>query len=284
MGVIELLGATGEVVGVCMLAMWALSLALRDASIADIFWGAGFAVVAVSTFLWTDGVSSARSGLLTALVSLWGLRLAAYLFWRNAGRGEDPRYAAMRRYWGTRFWWVSLFTVFAFQGTCLWIVSLPVQLGQVAPGGPLGALDAVGLVLFSIGLSFEAVGDWQLARFKADPSNAGAVMDRGLWRYTRHPNYFGDFCVWWGFSAIALAGPYGWLGLIGPALMSFLLLRVSGVAMLERTIGERRPAYREYVQRTNAFFPGPPRQARSGKAASHPRLRNTSRPARGSGR
>ena len=107
---------------------------------------------------------------------------------------------------------------------------------------------------------FETLGDWQLARFKADPANADQVMDRGLWRYTRHPNYFGDFCVWWGFAAIALAGPYGWVGLVGPALMSFLLLRVSGVAMLERTIGERRPGYREYVQRTNAFFPGPPRQ------------------------
>jgi len=259
MGVIELLGATGEVVGVCMLAMWLLSLALRDASIADIFWGAGFAVVGVSAFLWTDGGSSARSGLITALVSLWGLRLTAYLFWRNAGHGEDPRYVAMRRYWGARFWWVSLFTVFALQGTFLWIVSLPVQLGQVAPGGPLGALDAAGVALFALGLSFEAVGDWQLARFRADPANAGRVMDRGLWRYTRHPNYFGDCCVWWGLFVVALSTPYGVWSVIGPALMSFLLLRVSGVTLLERSIHRRRPDYVEYAKRTSAFFPRPPR-------------------------
>jgi len=259
MGVVELLGATGEVVAGCMLAMWLLSLVLRDASIADIFWGAGFAVIAVSAFLWTSDVPSARRGLITAMVSLWGLRLAVYLLWRNAGHGEDPRYVAMRRYWGARFWWVSLFTVFALQGSFLWIVSLPVQLGQVAPGGPLGALDAVGFVLFSIGLSFEAVGDWQLARFKADPANAGQVMDRGLWRYTRHPNYFGDFCVWWGLFVVALSTPHGVWSVIGPALMSFLLMRVSGVPLLERSIHQRRPGYVEYVKRTSAFFPRPPR-------------------------
>ena len=259
MGVTELFGATAGAVAGCMLALWLLSLALRDASIADIFWGLGFAVIAVSTFLWTNDGSSARRVLITALVSLWGLRLAAYLLWRNAGHGEDSRYVAMRRYWGPRFWWVSLFTVFALQGTFLWIVSLPVQLGQVAPGGPLGALDAAGIVLFSIGLSFEAVGDWQLARFKADPANAGRVMDRGLWRYTRHPNYFGDFCVWWGVFIVALSTPYGVWSAIGPAFMSFLLLRVSGVPMLERHIHERRPDYVAYAKRTSAFFPRPPR-------------------------
>ena len=255
----ELFGATATLVAGCMVALWLLSLALRDASIVDIFWGFGFVVIAVATFLWTNDGGAARRGLIAALVGLWGLRLTAYLLWRNAGHGEDPRYAAMRRYWGARFWWVSLFTVFALQGTLMWIVSLPVQLSQVAPGGPLGALDAVGLALFSLGLSFEAVGDWQLARFKADPANAGRVMDRGLWRYTRHPNYFGDFCVWWGLFVVALSTPYGVWSVIGPALMSFLLLRVSGVTLLERSIQKRRPDYVEYAKRTSAFFPRPPR-------------------------
>jgi steroid 5-alpha reductase family enzyme len=258
-GVIELFGATANLVLVCMLAMWLLSLALRDASIADIFWGLGFVVIAVATYLWTNDGNSARRGLLVALVSLWGLRLAVYLLWRNAGRGEDPRYAAMRRYWGARFWWVSLFTVFALQGCLLWIVSLPIQLGQLAPGRPLGPLDAIGVALFALGLSFEAVGDFQLARFKADPANAGRVMDRGLWRYTRHPNYFGDCCVWWGLFAVALSTPYGVWSVVGPALMSFLLLRVSGVPLLERSIRQRRPDYAAYAKRTSAFFPRPPR-------------------------
>jgi len=255
----ELLGATGNLVAACMLALWLLSLALRDASIVDIFWGLGFVAIAVATYLWTDDGGSGRRELLVALVSLWGLRLAVYLLWRNAGRGEDPRYAAMRRYWGARFWWVSLFTVFALQGCLLWIVSLPVQLGQAAPGGSLGALDALGVALFALGLSFEAVGDWQLARFRADPANAGRVMDRGLWRYTRHPNYFGDCCVWWGLCAVALSTPYGVWSVIGPALMTFLLLRVSGVPLLERSIQRRRPEYAEYARHTSAFFPRPPR-------------------------
>jgi steroid 5-alpha reductase family enzyme len=248
------------VVAGCMFALWLLSLVLRDASIADIFWGLGFVLIAAVAFLLTDdGGGSPRRGVLVAMVSLWGVRLAAYLLWRNAGGGEDPRYVAMRRRWGGRFWWVSLFSVFALQGVFMWIVSLPAQLGQVAPGGALGALDAVGVALFALGLAFETVGDWQLARFKADPANARRVMDQGLWRYTRHPNYFGDFCVWWGIFVVALATPYGAWSIAGPALMSFLLLRVSGVALLERSIHKRRPDYAEYAKHTSAFFPRLPR-------------------------
>jgi steroid 5-alpha reductase family enzyme len=258
--VAELFGATALTVAGCMVALWLLSLALRNASIADIFWGPGFVLIAALTFFWTNGGGSPRSWLLLGMVGLWGLRLGAYLLWRNAGHGEDPRYVAMRRHWGARFWWVSLFSVFILQGAFLWIVSLPVQLGQVARGGPFGALDALGLALFTLGLFFEAVGDWQLARFKADPANAGEAMDRGLWRYTRHPNYFGDFCVWWGIFCVALAAPHGVWSVFGPALMSFLLLRVSGVPLLERSIHRRRPGYVEYAKRTSAFFPRPPRR------------------------
>jgi steroid 5-alpha reductase family enzyme len=254
-----ILGLAALWTAAALLALWLLSLRLRDASIVDLYWGPGFAAIATLSFLAAGGGHPRRT-LLLVLALLWGLRLGGYLLWRNAGKGEDYRYRAMRRHHGDRFAVVSLFTVFGLQGVLQWIVSLPLQLTQAAPGAAaLGLLDGLGLALWSLGILFETLGDWQLARFKADPANAGQVMERGLWRYTRHPNYFGDFCVWWGFAAIALAGPYGWVGLIGPALMSFLLLQVSGVAMLERTIGERRPGYREYVQRTNAFFPGPPR-------------------------
>lgn len=255
----ELFGATATLVAGCMFAMWLLSLALRDASIVDIFWGCGFVVIGVASFLWTDDGSSARRGLITALVSVWGLRLAGYLLRRNAGHGEDPRYQAMRRHWGARFPWVSLVTVFALQGILMWIVSLPVQLTLAAPGGSLGLLDTLGVALFALGLFFESVGDWQLARFKADPANAGRVMDRGLWRYTRHPNYFGDFCAWWGIFLVALGGPNGLWSIVGPVVMSFFLMRVSGVPMLERSIHKRRPDYVEYAKRTSAFFPLPPR-------------------------
>jgi steroid 5-alpha reductase family enzyme len=198
--------------------------------------------------------------LLALLCALWALRLGGYLAWRNAGHGEDPRYQAMRRYWGKRFPLISLATVFTFQGALQWVVSLPVQVGVVAPGdAPLGLLDAVGALVFACGLAFETIGDAQLARFKADAANGGRVMDRGLWRYTRHPNYFGDALAHWGLFAIALATPHGWMTALSPALMTFLLLRVSGVALLERSIGKRRPEYAEYQRRTSAFLPLPPR-------------------------
>ncbi|MDH5307369.1 MAG: DUF1295 domain-containing protein [Myxococcales bacterium] len=259
MGLTALLCASASLLAVCMLGLWLLSLALRNASIVDIFWGLGFALVAVLGFFWSDSGAAPRSALIGGMVVVWGLRLSGYLLWRNAGHGEDARYAAMRRDWGARFGWVSLATVFALQGVILWIVSLPVQIVQGAPGGPLGVLDGIGVAIWLLGLGFESVGDAQLARFKADPRNAGKVMDRGLWRTTRHPNYFGDFCVWWGVFVVALSAPYGVFTLGSPVLMSFLLLRVSGVPLLERSLRERRPDYAAYAQRTSAFFPRPPR-------------------------
>jgi steroid 5-alpha reductase family enzyme len=242
-----------------MLALWLLSLALRNASIVDIWWGPGIALGAAVAWL-AAGASHPRATLLVALAALWALRLGGYLLWRNAGHGEDPRYQAMRRHWGPRFPWISLATVFTLQGVLQWIVSLPLQVGAALPGeAPLGALDALGALLFAVGFAFESTGDVQLARFKADPANRGRVMNRGVWRYTRHPNYFGDALAHWGLFVIALASPYGWLTALSPALMTFLLLRVSGVALLERSIGRRRPDYAEYQRRTSAFFPLPPR-------------------------
>jgi steroid 5-alpha reductase family enzyme len=242
-----------------MLGLWLLSLALRDASIVDIWWGPGIALVATAAF-GLAGAATSRSELLLVLVGLWALRLGGHLLWRNAGRGEDPRYQAMRRHHGARFAWLSLLTVFALQGVLQWVVALPLQLALLAPGtAPLGALDALGVALFALGLCFEAAGDWQLARFKADPANAGRVMDRGLWRWTRHPNYFGDCAAHWGMFVVTLSAPLGWLGALGPLVMTVLLLRVSGVALLERSIGRRRPAYADYQRRTSAFIPWPPR-------------------------
>ena len=239
--------------------LWLLSLALRDASIVDIWWGLGFALLAWTGYLLSGG-DHPRRLLIAGLATAWGLRLGLYLLWRNAGEGEDPRYVAMRRHHGDRFPWVSLFTVFWLQGFLQWVVGLPLQLTMAAPGAAgLGSLDLIGVAVFAVGLGFETVGDLQLARFRADPANDDGVMDGGLWRYTRHPNYFGDCVAWWGIFLVALGSPLGWLTVVGPAVMTFLLLRVSGVALLERSIGKRRPAYAEYVRKTSAFIPRPPR-------------------------
>jgi len=253
------LGTSLAVTALAVVALWLVSLAKRDASIADVFWGPGFALAAGTAFVVGEGGDPARRALALGLVTLWGLRLGGYLLWRSWGEDEDPRYQAMRRHHGERFGRVSLFSVFGLQGALLWFVSLPVQVVQLSPGGGLGWLDALGTAIFAVGLFFETVGDAQLARFRADPANAGRVMDRGLWRYTRHPNYFGDFCVWWGLFVIALSTPAGIFTLASPIAMSVLLLRVSGVALLERSIGRRRPGYARYVERTSAFFPRPPR-------------------------
>lgn len=255
----SLFGATAAVAALAMLVLWTLSLALRDASIVDVYWGPGFAVIAATAFVASDGGDPGRRALLLALTSIWGLRLGLYLLWRSWGEAEDPRYQAMRRHFGARFPLVSLATVFALQGALMWFVSLPVQVAMLSGPAPLGALDAIGVLIFGVGLCFETIGDVQLARFKARPDSAGRVMDRGLWRYTRHPNYFGDCLAWWGLFTISLATPAGIFTLLSPVLMTFLLLRVSGVAMLERSIAKRRPDYVAYIARTSAFVPRPPR-------------------------
>lgn len=242
-----------------MVSTWLASLALDDVSIVDMVWGLGFVVVAWATHLAAPSPGP-RGLLLALLVTIWGLRLSGYLVWRNRGRPEDFRYAEMRARDEGRFRIASLWRVFLLQGAVMWVVSTPVVAAQARGGAP-SWLDWLGVGLWAMGVFFEAVGDLQLARFKADPANQGRVMDRGLWRYTRHPNYFGDFCVWWGHYLVALAAGAGWT-VLSPLVMSFLLLRVSGVAMLERSIEERRPGYRDYVRRTNAFFPGPPKPAR----------------------
>jgi len=255
-----------------MLVLWLVSVAVHDASIVDPFWGAAFVVIAWTQFVtwfYLSGpacdTSPCRSftdvgALLPILVTIWGLRLSLYLGRRNLGKGEDFRYQAMRRRYGARFPLISLFIVFLLQAGLAWVVSLPVQAGirGSADASLTSPLVVAGVVLWTIGLAFETVGDLQLARFKRDPANTGQVLDRGLWRYTRHPNYFGDFLVWWGLFLIA-AATGAWWTVVGPVLMSILLIRVSGAGLLEKTIGDRRPGYAEYIKRTSGFFPRPPR-------------------------
>ena len=247
--------AVATVAGVIalMLVIWTISLVIKDVSIVDIVWGLGFVLIA--WIVWSRRGPDPRLLLAAVLTTIWGLRLSGYLAWRNLGKGEDYRYVAMRRRYGSRFWLVSLFVVFGLQGVLMWVVSLPVQ---AASGELFGLLDVAGICFWIVGLTFETVGDFQLARFKSEPANKGKVLDTGLWRYTRHPNYFGDFMVWWGLYLIALGGGAWWTA-IGPLVMTALLIRYSGAGLLEKTIGRRRPEYAEYVQKTNAFFPGPPR-------------------------
>jgi steroid 5-alpha reductase family enzyme len=257
----SVLGWSALAVAVVMVATWLASIPLRDASIVDPVWPVGFVVVGWVAALTGRG-DGVRVVVLTALVTIWGLRLGWHLARRNLGHGEDRRYGAMREKHGDRFWLVSLITVFATQGVLMWIVSLPLQVGSGIEGTAAGwiVLLAVGAAVWLVGFVFEAVGDAQLTAFKADPGNEHEVMDRGLWRYTRHPNYFGDACVWWGIFLVAAgAGGWAWAAVVGPVVMTVFLRRVSGVTLLERSMADRRPGYVDYVRRTSPFLPRPPR-------------------------
>jgi steroid 5-alpha reductase family enzyme len=228
---------------------------MRNAAIVDSLWSLMLFMAGVIYALGSDP-RAPRLSLVLWLLAIWAARLALYITARNVGQGEDRRYQEIRERNQPGFAWKSLYLVFWLQATLAWVISLPL-LGAFASTQPLGVLDYAGVALWLLGFVFEAGGDWQLARFKKNPANAGQVMNRGLWRYTRHPNYFGEFCVWWGFWLIALSAG-AWWSAPGAAVISFLLLRVSGVTLLEKDIGKRRPQYADYVLKTNAFFPGPP--------------------------
>ena len=288
-------GPTLAALAVGAVALWLVSLARRDASVADPAWAPAFLLVGVVSALAADaardrtataieaaaraasggdpGVPLAgasgvyaeaaadpgpRGALVLACVAVWAARLGRHLLRRNLAHGEDPRYVAMRAAHGPRFPWVSLFTVFLLQAGLAWAVSLPVQ-AAVASRGSLGPLDYVAAALFAAGFLCEAVADVQLARFRADPASRGAVLDTGLWRYSRHPNYFGNAVLWWGLGLFAVAAG-AWPALVGPAIMTVLLLKVSGVALLEKDIGARRPDYAAHIRRTSAFVPWFPRR------------------------
>ena len=249
----------GLLIAVVAVLAWLVSVIRRDASIVDSLWSLFF-LLALIVYLMASDTHGPRSWLVLLLVTAWALRLSVYITVRNHGEPEDRRYQAIRRNNEPHFWIKSLFIVFLLQGFLARVICLP-ALAAVSGQTPPGPLDIAGLVLWSIGMFFEVVGDWQLARFRRRGRAADEVLDSGLWRYTRHPNYFGEATLWWGIYLLA-ASAGAWWTIFAPLLMTFLLLRVSGVALLEKDMAERRPAYRDYVRRTNAFLPGRPRAAR----------------------
>jgi steroid 5-alpha reductase family enzyme len=252
-----LLGLSAVLTGAT--ALWVWSVRHRDASVADVWWGPGFVLLAWLYCVW-PGLFGIRPLAIALLLTIWGLRLGAHLLSRRRGAKEDPRYRAMRERRGASFWWRSLFIVFWLQAAILWFVALPVWAAARVPGpDAFTVLDAIGGLLFAAGFLFETIGDAQLARFRARPENRGRVLDTGLWRYTRHPNYFGDALVWWGVYLIAASMPGAWMTIGSPVLMTVLLMRVSGVTLLEHSLRTTKPGYADYMARTSAFVPWFPR-------------------------
>jgi steroid 5-alpha reductase family enzyme len=243
-----------------MTILWIVSIFLKNASIVDPFWGIGFILLAFYYSFQTAG-GTTREIVFLVLVCLWGLRLSIYLAWRNWGKGEDFRYRQFRQKYGAqRYWWISFFQVFLLQGVLMWLISAPLLGAQFhSLSGTFNFLDLAGILVWLVGIVFETGGDFQLARFKAGPQNKGKVLDKGFWKYTRHPNYFGDACVWWGYGLICLAGG-SYIPVLGSLLMTVLIIRVSGVFLLEHSLAQTKPGYREYIRKTRAFFPWFPRQ------------------------
>jgi steroid 5-alpha reductase family enzyme len=243
-----------------MTILWILSILLKNVSIVDIFWGLGFVIVCSYFFIATEGFET-RKILLLIMTSLWGLRLSGYIISRNYGKGEDFRYRKFRKQYGEhRYWWISFFQTFLLQGILMWLISAPLLGAQFYnTHKAIVFTDIAGIIFWIIGFTFEAGGDFQMARFRADPSNKGKVMDKGFWHLTRHPNYFGDSSVWWGYGLICIAaGSY--IPFLGSILMTVLIIKVSGVALLEKSLKDDKPGYKEYVERTSSFIPWFPKE------------------------
>ncbi len=240
--------------------LWVLSVIIKNVSIVDLFWGFGFVVVN-AFYVLTSGEMSARKILLLVLVSAWGLRLSIYLAWRNLGKGEDFRYQEFRRKYGPeRYWWVSYFQTFLLQGVLMMIISLPLLAVSSGTGSnTLGVLDFIGIFIWLTGITFEAGGDFQLAAFKSNPKNKGKVLNTGFWKYTRHPNYFGDSAVWWAYALFSIAAG-GYWQIIGSVLMTLMIIKVSGVVLLEKTLVDKKPEYRDYIRKTSSFLPWFPKK------------------------
>jgi len=248
--------SSAVVIWACVTALWILSLVIKDASIIDIFWGAGYVVVAWYYFIVLSAEESFSQAqfLILALVTIWGGRLTIYLAIRNIGKGEDFRYKKWRADNGSKWWWLSYIRVFLLQGTVMWVVALPTLGAMYNNTQSISLIHIVITLIWLIGFMFEAGGDYQLTRFKANPDNKGKVLNTGFWKYTRHPNYFGDAVQWWAFFLLALING-AWFTIHSPIIMTYFLMRISGVAMLERTLKKTKPAYADYIANTPAFFP-----------------------------
>ncbi|MEQ8745636.1 DUF1295 domain-containing protein [Pyruvatibacter sp.] len=259
---IDLILLNVAVMAATVFVLWLISLRLADVSFVDAFWPVGFGVVAWTTWF-ALSPEHPRAMLLLSLTSLWSIRLGTYLFARWLGEPhEDKRYQAMRRK-RPHFKWQSIYVVFGLQGALIVIVGVPVIFGMANANAPLGVLDAIGVIAFTAGFLFESIADAQLAAFKRDEANNGKVLDTGLWAWTRHPNYFGNTLIWWGLFAIAVADHTNLWTLIGPAIMTWLIIRVSGADLLERGLQKSKPGYEDYVARTPKFIPRPPRKKRT---------------------
>lgn len=241
-----------------MTALWPLSMRLRDVSIVDILWAPAFAILGWS-YVFLPPTLGLRGWLALILITVWGVRLGVHILarWRRLGH-EDYRYAEIRRRNGPNFPITSLLWIFWLQALLLYVISWPLQASLSGPN-PLNILDAVALAMIAGGIWIEAVADIQLTRFRADPGNREKVLDTGLWAWSRHPNYFGDFLMWWGFFAMGIAAGGPWWTILGPVAMSALLIHYSGAGLMEDTIKDRRPGYADYVRRTSLFILWPPR-------------------------
>lgn len=243
-----------------MSILWLISIFVKNVSIVDFFWGPGFVITCAFYWFNTYG-NDLRKLILLVMVITWGLRLSIYIAWRNKGKGEDFRYREFRRKYGeNHYWWISFFQTFLLQGLLMWLISAPL-LGAQYFGGKtsLGIIDFLGIFFWITGFIFEAGGDLQLARFKADPQNKGKVLNTGFWHYTRHPNYFGDSAIWWGYGLFCIAaGCYA--AALGSILMTALIIKVSGVALLEKSLVKQKPQYKEYIENTSAFIPWFPKK------------------------
>lgn len=243
-----------------MIVLWLISIPLKNVSIVDIFWGIGF-IVANVIYLCLDDEWQIRDTIVFILVLIWGLRLSIYLLIRNYGKPEDYRYQEFRRFYGEqRYWWLSFFQVFLLQGALITIISLPLLgISTYSDSESLNIIDYLAIIVWIIGFLFETLGDYQLAKFKSNPLNKGKVLDKGLWRYTRHPNYFGDAAIWWSYGLFSIAAEAYWQ-VIGSLIMTYLIIRISGVSLLERSLTEQKPEYKDYIERTSSFFPWLPKR------------------------
>jgi len=235
-----------------------IAIAKKRNDVADIAWGPGFIVVALISLIIAGNISH-RALIVSSLVLIWGVRLAVHIGNRHLGKPEDARYAKWRKEWGKTFLIRSFLQVFMLQGILLIIVAIPIIMIIVSPPSPITILDILGIVIWLLGFSFETVSDRQLVRFLKRSSGSGEIMTTGLWRYSRHPNYFGEVTLWWGIYFIALSVPNGWLSICGPLMITFLILKVSGIPMLEEAFRDN-PDFQQYKQRTSAFIPLPPRK------------------------